>query len=410
MPLQELVSQTLRDLERLGYSKKSLWRYRTVGNRLIAFARENGLQDRYSDQLAKHFVDACGPCNGEPIKPVYSWRRYMPFVVKVLGDFSRDGRIECTRSKIRNISIPPAMRKPLQDYKVYCRDRRHLRPSSVDERFRAIKVFVNFLHARNVKSLDQLRPADLTDFVASRQRFRPRTVAGNVTSVRLFLRFLAMRGLLPDYLSHALPRVRVPRDAVIPSVWEPELVTKLLEVVDRSSPMGKRDYAILLLACRLGLRLGDIHTLTLDELNWEAGTIDLTLSKNQAALRLPLSEEVGEALIDYLKFGRPKTRHREVFLRLRRPFRPFRSNKHLYGIMSHWRRAAAIEFRAPHRKGPHSLRHTLATQLLRAETPINVISDILGHATTASTLIYAKADTETLRGAALDTEGLLHDE
>ena len=216
MPLQELVSQTLRDLERLGYSKKSLWRYRTVGNRLIAFARENGLEDRYSDQLARHFVDAFGPRNGESTKTVSGWRRYMAFVVKVLGDFSRDGRIVCTRSKIRNVSIPPATKKPLKDYEDYCRDRRHLRPSSVAERIRSIKVFMNFLHARNVQRLDQLRRADLTDFVASRQRFRPRTVAGNVISVRLFLRFLAMRGVLPAYLSHSLPKVRVPRDAVIP--------------------------------------------------------------------------------------------------------------------------------------------------------------------------------------------------
>jgi len=410
IPLHQLVSHVLRDLERLGYSTKSFWRYRTVCKRLIAFAEENGLEDRYSDQLTERFLDAWGPHDGEPIVPGEGWRRYIAFVVKALGDFSRDGRIERTRTDLRNVSIPPAMKKPLRDYEVYCRDRRHLSPTSVDDYIRSIRIFVDFLHARNVQKLDQLRRTDLTDFVASRHRFRPKTVAGNVSSVRLFLRFLAMRGVIPEDLSHVLPTIRVPRDAVIPSVWHPELVVRLLEAVDRSSPMGKRDYAILLLACRLGLRVSDILTLTLDELNWQAGTIDLTQCKNQTALRLPLSEEVGQALIDYLKFGRPKTQHRQVFLNLKRPFGPFTSRTHLYNIMTHWRRVAAIEFRMPQRKGLHSLRHTLATQLLRAETPINVISDILGHTTTASTLIYAKADTETLRGAALDTEGLCHDE
>lgn len=407
MTLQQLVSRVLRELKRLGYGKKSLWRYRTVCKHLIAFAKDNGLEGRYSDQLAKRFVDAWGPHDSQLSA---DFQRCIPFIITALGDFSRNGRIERTRTDLRNVSIPPAMKKPLRDYEAYCRDRRHLRPSSIAERMRSLTIFVDFLNARNVRRLEQLRRADLTDFVASRQRFRPKTVAGNVCSVRLFLRFLAMRGVLLEDLSHALPTIRVPRDAAIPSVWHPELVDRLLEVVDRSSPMGKRDYAILLLACRLGLRVGDIQTLTLDEINWQAATIEFTQCKNQTPLRLPLSEEVGEALIDYLKFGRPKTRYREVFLRLKRPFRPFRDRRHLYGIMSHWRHAAAIEFRTPQHKGLHSLRHTLATQLLRAEAPINVISDILGHATTASTLIYAKADTETLRGAALDTEGLHHDE
>lgn len=407
--LKRLVSHALRDLERLRYSTKSMWRYRAVWDRLIAFAEENGLV-LYSDELAHRFLDVWAPRDAERIPSGDGWRRYAAFAVEVLGDFSRNGSIRRTRTDLSNVTIPPAMEKPLADYEEYCRDRRHLRGASVVERMRSLTIFVDFLHSRNVLRLEQLQRADLTDFVASRRRFRPKTVAGNVCSVRLFLRFLAMRGILPEDLGHALPTIRVPRDATIPSVWHPELVARLLDVVDRSSPKGKRDYAILLLACRLGLRVGDIRALTLDELNWQAATIDLTQSKTQATLRLPLPEEVGEALIDYLKFGRPKTEHREVFLQLKRPYGPFGSRSQLYNIVTHWRRAAAIEFRTPQRQGLHSLRHTLATELLRAETPINVISDILGHATTASTLIYAKADTEALRGAALDTEGMHHDQ
>ncbi len=178
---------------------------------------------------------------------------------------------------------------------------------------------------------------------------------------------------------------------------------------DRSSPRGKRDYAILLLACRLGLRLGDIRALRLENLNWEAATIEIIQSKTRTPLRLPLTEEVGEALIDYLRSGRPQTDRREVFLKLNPPFAPFSESNHLYQILTHWRTLAGIEFRSKRRCGLHSLRHTLATQLLRAETPFHVISEILGHATTASTLIYAKADVETLRSAALDTEEVADD-
>ena len=167
---------------------------------------------------------------------------------------------------------------------------------------------------------------------------------------------------------------------------------------------------MLLLASRLGLRVGDLRRLKLDDLDWEASTVTVAQAKTGAALTLPVSEEVGEALIDYLRFGRPAVEHREVFLKLKPPLGPFSYNNHLYHVVGHWRRAAGIEFRTQQRQGFHSLRHTLATHLLREQTPINVISDILGHATSASTFIYAKADTETLRGAALDTEGMHHDE
>ncbi len=226
--------------------------------------------------------------------------------------------------------------------------------------------------------------------------------------MRGFLQFLLLRGILQRDLSHVLPKIRIPRDATIPSVWDPELLVRLLKVVDRSSPKGKRDYAILLLACRLGLRLGDIRTLTLDNLNWEAATIEITQSKTLAPLCLPLTEEVGESLIDYLKSGRPPTDQREVFLTLTPPFLPFSETDNLHRIVKHWKDLAGIHFRTKQRHGLHSLRHTLATQLLREQTPFHVIAEILGHATTASTLIYAKADVEALRTAALNTEEVRH--
>ena len=218
-----------------------------------------------------------------------------------------------------------------------------------------------------------------------------------------------MRGILHKNLSADLPQIRVPRDAKIPSVWEQELVARLLEAVDRSSARGKRDYAILLLACRLGLRAGDIRTLKLDQVHWEDSTIEVTQSKTGTPLRLPLTHEVGEALIDYLKSGRPQTAHREVFLKLSPPFDPFKGN-HLHHIVTYWRLLAGIRFRSPQKRGMHSLRHTLATRLLQKGTPLTTIAEILGHTSLESTRIYAKADVEALRSVALDPEEVNHAE
>ncbi|CAH2813197.1 MAG: Integrase/recombinase, RitA [uncultured Caballeronia sp.] len=192
---------------------------------------------------------------------------------------------------------------------------------------RKIAIFADFLGSRNITSFDQVQPADISAFATSRHHLAAKTVSRTVSGVRSFLRFLLLRGILQRDLGHVLPVVRVPCDATVPSVWDPELLIRLLKVVDRSSPKGKRDYAILLLARRLGLRAGEIRTLSLDELKWDTATIEITQSKTLALLCLPLTEEVGEALIDYLRSGRPQSDRREVFLTLTPPFLPFRENE-----------------------------------------------------------------------------------
>lgn len=402
LPLERLVALAVSDVERLGYSRRTRDRFRATWRRLIAFAQDNGLGDRHSAELAARFLDAFRPPDGERLAPEDHWRRHVVYDVKVLGDFCRDGRIVPFETAILKVDLPSAMRKPLDDYERHCAERLHLRPNTLAHRVRSIALFLRFLGSRNIRSLQEAQPDDVAASVASQPSAPPSAVRRYVSSVRLFLEFLAVQGGVREDLSRALPSVRAARGGTIPSAWDPELLVKLLEVVDRSSPKGKRDYAMLLLAARLGLRTGDIRRLRIDDLDWEAATVEIVQSKTGAALQLPLSEEVGEALIDYLRFARPRSEHREVFLKHSPPFRPFAVNDHLYRIVARWRHAAKIDFRRPQRQGLHSLRHTLATQLLRAETPIHVISEVLGHATTASTMIYAKADVETLRGAALD--------
>lgn len=406
--LEQLVADALCYLEKLDYDRRSLRRYRTTWNHFIAFARELGSDQHYNPELGRRFVDGIRSRDRSRTTTFKDWRAHVSFEMKVLEQFARDGSIKRRVVDRRRTKIPPAMKSAYEDYLRYARERLHLRPVSLQARMTEIALFLDVLRQRNVTSYDQVQPADVTAFVSTRSHYTPRTISRSVSDIRQFLRFLLMRRIIQKDLSAVLPKVRVPRDAAIPSVWDDELVTRLLDVVDRSSARGKRDYAILLLACRLGLRLSDIRTLTLDALRWDAGVIEIEQQKTGAAYRLPLTEEVGEALIDYLRSGRPHSDHREVFLLARSPFGPFGRDNHLYYIVSHWRELAGIQFRSKQHAGMHSLRHTLATQLLKNETPIHVIAEILGHASVNSTLIYAKADVEALRQAAVDTEEADH--
>jgi site-specific recombinase XerD len=418
MPLERLVSDALGELERLGYSRRSRNRYRAVWQHLIEYSDQNKLGDEFSGDLAVRFLD--GHRVGEDMEtPGRGWRKHIVWGVALLADLAEKGRIERAFTDVGTIHLDPAMEKTLGDYVHYCRDRLQLRPGTLHERKTELTIFLDFLHSRKARSLDQIQPLDLSDFITTRadlpvigkirrdRWLEPKTVARIVSDIRSFLRFLNMRGILQKDLGATLPQIRVPRDAKIPSFWDQELIVRLLGAVDRSSEKGKRDYAILLLACRLGLRAGDIRTLKLDQLHWDDSTIEITQSKTSTPLRLPLTSEVGDALIDYLKSGRPQTTHREIFLKVNPPFDPFTGNN-LHHIVTYWRLLAGIRFRTPQKRGAHSLRHTLATRLLEKGTPFTTIAEILGHSSLESTRIYAKADVEALRSVALDPEEVTH--
>lgn len=400
--LEHLIHRALVEIERLGYSRRSRNRYKTVWGRLLDFSQKHQPDNQFSWELAVRFMEEHRFVSGQMVAPADGWRRHVVWSVKALLDFAENGCI--TRGvEVEAIRLTAAMQHVLRDYRKYCIERLQLQASTVNLRTREITIFLDYMHSQKRRTLAEIQAADLSDFVSWRDHFQSATVARIVSDIRCFLRFLMMRGLLHKDLSVELPQIRVFRDAKIPSVWPHELVTKLLDAVDRSSAKGKRDYAILLLASRLGLRSGDIRTLKLDHLHWEDSTIEIVQAKTGMPLRLPMTNEVGDALVDYLKSGRPQVAHREVFLKVRHPFDPFPDN-HLHHIVNYWRLLAGIEFRTPQKHGIHSLRHTLATRLLQKETPFTTIAEVLGHASLESTRIYAKADVEALRTVALDTE------
>jgi site-specific recombinase XerD len=407
LSLECLVNSALGEIRRLGYSRRSRNRYRAIWDHLIEFSKRKERGDRFSGELAVAFLEEYHAADEDMDMSGEGWRRHMVWGVKVLADFAENGNIGRGKTEVEAIQLAPAMQNTLREYGDYGKERLHLQPSTLDRQVTELTIFLDFLQSRKARTLPEIQAMDLSEFVSWRNHLQPKTVSGIVSYVRSFLRFLTMRGILQKDLSAGLPKIRVSRDAKIPSVWEQELVIRLLEAVDRSSAKGKRDYAILLLACRLGLRAGDICTLKLDQLHWDDSTIEVTQSKTGIPLRLPLISEVGDALIDYLKSGRPQTAHREVFLKVNPPFDPFVGN-HLYHIVTYWRLLAGIQFRTPQKHGIHSLRHTLATRLLEKGTPFTTIAEILGHTSLESTRIYAKADVEALRSVALDPEEVNH--
>ena len=401
LSLDKLVYGALSQLQVLQYNPRSIRRYQTVWRKFLVYAQ----QRNHKRKLQKHLIiDFLAHHEIDPQLPVEvnkGWKLHAEFALTLLWHYARDGYFERDKQYVKRLNVPAAMQKSLQDFKTHCEEECYLRPITIVQYMREVGAFLDFLSKRNVTRFSQISPEDLSDFVYSLSHYRRKTVASRVSIARIYLQFLFYTGKLSRDLSDCLPGVNFPEHASIPSVWDKELLAQLLEKVDRRSPRGKRDYALILLAARLGLRATDIRKLTLDQIDWAAETITINQSKSRMPLQLPLTDEVGSALIDYLKHVRPATHYREVFLKLQPPIKPFADTNKLYTIISHWRDLAGIRFRSPQKNGFHSLRHTLATELLEDNVPFSLIADILGHASMSSTMIYAKASVESLREVAL---------
>ena len=250
--------------------------------------------------------------------------------------------------------------------------------------------------------LATLRAADITDFVQRRaatlgcQRAHVLT-----TALRAFLRFAHAGGMLPTNLAAAVPAVASWSLATVPRALPPAQVQAVLGACDRQTARGRRDYAILLLLARLGLRAGEVAALTLDDLDWQDGCVTVR-GKGGRVCPLPLPVAVGEALAAYVQYGRPRAASRHVFLRARAPVAGFR-NQRAVGMVV--KRALARAGIASSRQGAHQLRHSLACQLLRQGASLGEIGELLRHRSPQTTALYAKVDLTALMPLALPWPG-----
>lgn len=213
-------------------------------------------------------------------------------------------------------------------------------------------------------------------------------------SLRALLRYLHLRGHIADPLADCVPSIRRWRFAGLPTFLPPEKVQQVLDGCDRTTPMGLRDYAILMVLAKLGLRAGEVVALTLDDIDWQAGEIRVH-GKGRRLAVMPLRRDVGAAIVAYLRQGRPATTNRHLFLRTLAPYVGFSSGCAVTMIAKEALKRVGIHGYAHH--GAHLFRHSLATDLLRSGASFDEIGQLLRHESTDSTRIYAKLDIEKLR-------------
>ena len=280
----------------------------------------------------------------------------------------------------------------LERYRSYLVGERGLMATTARSYSDTVRPFVVDHEVDGAPGLEGLSAAAVTEFVVEACAGQARSSAKRtVTALRSLLGFLHVEGVLGESLVAAVPSAASWRLAGLPRGLTSDEVQRLLAAPDRRTRTGRRDFAVLMLLVRLGLRAGEVAALGLDDIDWRAGEL-IVRGKGDRQERLPLPDDVGAALVAYLQRGRPSTAQaRSVFTRVRAPHGPMTSGAVSHAVFAAGRRAGLGTVRA------HRLRHTAASELLAAGASLTEIGQLLRHRSQMTTAIYAKVDTEALR-------------
>ena len=276
-------------------------------------------------------------------------------------------------------------------------DLAELSTSTVNHYKRIATVFMDYLNQRKILYMNQITMDTCNSYLKTLAGYSFKTVEQNVCGVRHFLRFLHSSGKLAVDYAEKIHMPIVSKNAKIPSAWQIDELKAMLAAIDRSSPIGKRDYAMIILACVWGLRIGDIKNLRFSNFDWEDKKLAIIQHKTNKPLTLPLPDAVGWAVIDYIKNGRPSYYESDIiFLKHMPPFDPIGDENHMQQQITRYMRKAGIDQRSKKHSGFHSLRHSAGSLLLEMDTPLPVITDILGHSDSNVTSIYLKINLQKL--------------
>lgn len=375
-------------IEDQGYSRYSIKQYRATAEALLAaMVKANlGLADLTEDRMKQLAIPIIDTASAKD-------KKYCRYRIDRFWDYLVDNAGVPARSKPPVDMSPRACLK--REYETYLRVQRGLSDATI---YHCVRFYDRFLTAKfgdGLGDLNTIKPCDITGFLLKlrEERNAPRDKTGP-SHLRNLFQFLFWSGKTERNLSNAVPKRRQPKPTSIPRYLEPEEVNRLIEVVRDHEKTGRRNYAMLMLIARLGLRAPEVTAIELDDIDWRAGEI-LIRGKRQLHDRMPLPMEVGEAIVDYIQNER-RGQERALFVSVKPPFKRFKDAQILRWILRDAYEATGI---SPPQAyiGTHILRHSLATDMLRKGASLAEIGDVLRHRSAMTTTIYAQYDVDALR-------------
>jgi len=388
-PFIDLFTQRLREQQFSPESARAQVLQVTSLSRWL-HARKLCVEDLDADAIDAHCAQQR---RGLPLR-----RGHRAALQRLLGILREQG---VCREDVAPVRLDPQQRIE-EGFKRFLSVERGLAPATLKIYLPVVRQLLVERFGQGPIRLSGLRAPDIIDFVKRHARdFCPKRIKLMLTALRSFLRHLQLRGDIGTDLAACVPCVPRWTLTEIPKFLPPGAVARILKHCDRHNAEGLRDYAILLLLARLGLRAGEVVSLTLDDIDWRAGQLRVHC-KGRRSAQVPLISEVGDALARYVQHGRPRCTTRRVFIRGRAPRVGFANSSAICCIVE---RALARAGVHSVRKGSHLFRHTLATEMLRHGASLGEIGHVLRHRHPDTTLIYAKVDLCALRTLAIAWPG-----
>ena len=388
--VEDLIQSCVRYFELHSYTRFTIDHYKSQWiNGIVPFMAERSIEF-YDASVGERYL--CTHISGSTIKPLNT---DIIRSISVLSDIQRDGTVSKRRCHPCELKLSGQigllMEQHLIDLESYRRNKKTIRHHRLH-----LHRFLSFMESKQILNVNEVKDEHIIIFVS--------TVTNNnicvASSLRMFFKFLFDKLVLSYDLSSVLQHYRWERREKLPSVYTAVEVLQIESSIKREDATGKRNFAMMLLATRLGLRASDIAHLTFDNISWEKNRITLSQFKTGKEIELPLLADVGEAIIDYLKHGRKKSELPQIFLYTRAPFSGITSEA-VSAAITHQIDWSGIDTTG-RKHGSHSMRHSLASRFLENRESIPVISEALGHQNTDSTMSYLRIDIESLRQCALD--------
>lgn len=407
-PWKEIIPAFAEELRRCQYPVSNVSCLMAKVNEAQTYAMSQGI-DEYSIELGQQFLSKFYPMSGQfrTWKDIDSQTREAFWSVGLLNDLLLHGFFTTTK-RSRVIPLNPDEEALLLNFQK-SQIENGFASSSAKRHTLAMRPFLTYL-ASNKITLSSICSKDIVGFLSCYIDKGKSYINTIIASLKRLSKFLYVNELTKEDIAIYIPPLNKMVSPRVPSVWDDSEIDKMLGCVDRGSPLGKRDYAMLILAIKLGLRCSDIKALQFSDIDWEKQCISITQRKTGKPLTLPFSNDVGWAVIDYIKNARPKSDFQNIFLTHSAPIKPFAASSSLYNMISRYRTIAGIDLHENARRGMHSLRHSFATNLLRKGIPLETIAEMLGHVGMSSVDVYLSVETEELRSIALNPEEVYHNE
>lgn len=394
--LDIMADELVSFLEQIGFHPNNIKKYRRQIARIRYFMKEQGLINYTANECGLFIRQIIG-CS--EYKNLSRNDKDAIRCANILIEYQLTGIISYRINKEREL-LHGSIGSDIQSYLDY-RNSIEISPATLYDNRLYLGRFQKYLDSVGRNSLVELTQQDILGFIKSISYSTKATIHCTLCTLRGFLRYLKYEEILAIDWSFQVPKDSYRQEAKLPTTYTMDEVDRMLKAVDRGNPKGKRDYAMMLLAARLGLRSSDICGLRFENLIWAQNSIVLIQEKSKKRVELPLLTEVGNSIIDYLKYGRPVSDLPYIFLHANHGYRKLQEPT-LHSIVCYYMRLAGIVNVNDKKHGPHALRHSLAGFLLEKKTPLPVISEVLGHTSTESTKTYIRIDMGSLRQCALE--------